>query len=409
MYYDALMKLVNEGDECSPRGKLIKELRPASVEFENPYNRITFLGSRRVNPFFMISESLWILSGRADIKWLTQFNANMAQFSDDGVWVNASYGERLRSYGKNALHNIIINPVDQMIDAYTKLLADKDTRQAVMVISHPQFDNSKYTIGEHGKDIACNLVITFKIRHDKLNMTVFNRSNDANWGLWGANLCQFSTIQETMLSWLKHSGREEFADLQIGTYCQLTDSLHIYLDSYGAKCTTDVLDYYKSHSPEEVNTDFTCEHEPRMSMSAEQFDTFLSVYWSALDPYISDDEYLSDSMNVKHLFALIEDLHHNDTLDDYWTFGVRSMIIYRLVKLGKVAEAVSYLKYLDECQWKISMMYFLKSFIHKVGKDTSKTDEFAQIMESWGLEVGILADSLVDSSSTKQLNQYLQL
>lgn len=409
MYYDAVMKLVNEGDECSPRGKLIKELRPASVEFENPYNRVTFLGSRRINPFFQIAESLWILSGRADVEWLTKFNANMGQFSDDGHWFNASYGERLRSYGKNSLHNIIINPVDQMIDAYTKLLADKDTRQAVMVISHPQFDNSKYTIGEQGKDIACNLVVTFKIRHDKLNMTVFNRSNDAHWGLWGANLCQFTTIQETMLSWLRHSGKEEFASLEIGTYCQLTDSLHIYLDSYGAKCTTDVLDYYKTHSVEELNADFTCKSEPRMSLGAAEFDTFLTAYWSAIDPYVMDDDFLSEKANVKQLFEMIADLHTDGVIDDYWSFGIKSMVIYRLVKLDKTEDAVTLLKYLEDCQWKISMMYFLKSFVHKVGKDVEKTEEYSLIIEIWNKEVEDISGNLYDSDEKAQLEQYLQL
>ena len=89
LYYDAVQELLKNGEECSPRGKLIKELRPVMIGFKNPYNRVTFLGSRRVNPFFQLAESLWIVSGRADVKWLTKFNNNMASFSDDGVWFNA--------------------------------------------------------------------------------------------------------------------------------------------------------------------------------------------------------------------------------------------------------------------------------------------------------------------------------
>ena len=127
MYYEAIQALIKDGDECSPRGKLIKELRPASVEFQNPFNRVTFLGSRRINPFFQIAESLWICSGRADVEWLCQFNANMKSFSDDGVYFNAPYGERIRTWNKNAAHNVIINPIDQLVDAYLKLMADKDT------------------------------------------------------------------------------------------------------------------------------------------------------------------------------------------------------------------------------------------------------------------------------------------
>ena len=409
LYLKALKDLVKDGDECCPRGKLIKELRPASVEFTNPYNRITFLGSRRVNPFFMIAESLWIVSGKADVEWLTKFNANIGQFSDDGVWFNAPYGERIRSWNKNNAHNVIINPIDQLVDVYKKLMVDKDTRQAVIVISNPMFDNSKYTIGEHGKDIACNLVITFKVRHNRLNMTVFNRSNDANWGLWGANLCQFTTIQEVLMNWLKHSGNEEFAELEVGDYCQVTDSLHIYLDDYGAKCTTDVLEYYSTHSEDEVLADFNCVNEPRMSLNAEQFDQFLTTYWSAFDPYTMDDEYLSNDEDRDTLMELIDDFYGGGAIDDYWYFGIKSMIAYRLVKLDKVVAALKIMKGLVDCQWKISMMYFLKSFIYKVGKDVSRTEEYNTILEDWDEIVSQLVSSLKDQSSSEQLMKYLEL
>ena len=409
LYYDAMMKLVNEGDECSPRGKLIKELRPASVEFDNPFNRITFLGSRRVNPFFMIAESLWICAGRADVAWLTKFNENMGQFSDDGVYFNAPYGERIRTWNKNAAHGVIINPIDQLADAYNKLINDKDTRQAVVVISNPMFDNSRYTIGEKGKDIACNLIFTFKIRHDKLNMTVFNRSNDAHWGLWGANLCQFTTIQEVMLNWLKHSGKEEFADLEIGTYCQLTDSLHIYLDDYGAKCTTDVLDYYNVHSSDEVDVDFSCKNEPRMSLNLKAFDTFLATYFNALDQYVMDDSYITVGDNLNNLLDLLAELHESGAVDDYWYFGVKSMIVYRLVKLGEMVKAMTVLDTLEECQWKISMMYFLKSFIYKVGKDESRLQEYNTIVGIYNQNILKIENALNNDEWSGLLEKYLEL
>ena len=409
MYYDSMMKLVNEGDECSPRGKLIKELRPASFEFENPYNRITFLGSRRINPFFQMAEALWILSGRADVEWLLQFNANMGQFSDDGVWFNAPYGERIRTWNKNAPHGIIINPIDQMVDAYTKLLADKDTRQAVMVISNPMFDNAKYTIQEQGKDIACNLVITFKIRHDKLNITVFNRSNDCHWGVFGANLNQFASIQECMMSWLKNSGNEEFKDLEIGTYTQLTDSLHIYLDDYGAKCTTNVLDYYKKHSPEEVLVDFTCKEEPRMSLNSEDFDKFLSIFWSAIDQFLSDDNYLQKDEQVDTLVELIEDFHQNKVIDDYWLFGIKGMLVYRLVKLDKLPKAMDVLFGMKDCQWKISMMYFLKSFIKKLGADESRIDDYNYVCNRYYDNLAGLKGNIISAEAVDFLDDYLNL
>lgn len=411
MYYDAVEKLVREGDEVSPRGKLVKELRPTLVEFLNPYNRVTFLGSRRINPFFQLAESLWILSGRADVEWLTKFNANMASFSDDGVYFNAPYGERIRSWNKNAAHNVIINPIDQLVDAYIKLLNDKDTRQVVVLISNPMFDNSKYTIGERGKDIACNLLFMFKVRHNKLEMTVVNRSNDAHWGLWGANLCQFSTIQEVMLNWLKNSGEEDFEDLEIGTYCQFTDSLHIYLDDYGAKCTSEIAEYYKKNPVEDVDADFSCVSEPRMHLNQQQFDEFLSVYWNTVDVYLMDDDYIVNDCNRQSLIDLIDDYHKHEVIDDYWTFAIKAMLSYRLVKLGKLQAAMEVMDTLEECQWKISMLYFLKTFIHKLGKDESKTEEFRTVVELYNNSVNKFASEPFLSENCKSIlvDKYLSL
>lgn len=407
LYLTALTDLVEKGDTCQPRGKLIKELRPASIEFTNPYNRVTFLGGRKINPFFQIAESLWILSGRADVEWLIKFNANMKQFSDDGVWFNAPYGERLRSWGKNALHNTIINPIDQMMDAYTKLLHDKDTRQAVMVISNPSFDNSKYTIGEQGKDIACNLVVTFKIRNNRLNMTVFNRSNDAHWGLWGANLCQFTTIQETMWSWLKNSGNSDFEDLNIGDYCQVTDSLHIYLDDYGSKCTTDVFDYYKTHDKSEVEDDFTCVNEPRMSLSEKEFERFLTVYWNIIDSFIVSDSCLMDDAQVSDLLSLLDEYQTTKILDEYWYFGIKSMISYRLLRLEQPKKALEIVCQLQDCQWKISMLYFLKYSLVKIGTDESRMSEFQELLGIFESAVESVSQSLQYQENKDALKSYL--
>lgn len=405
LYYDAVQELLKNGEECSPRGKLIKELRPVMIGFQNPYNRVSFLGSRRVNPFFQLAESLWIVSGRADVKWLTKFNANMSSFSDDGVWFNAPYGERIRAWNKNALHGVIINPIDQMLDAYNKLLADKDTRQAVVVISNPMFDNYRYTVGEKGKDIACNLIFTFKIRNDKLDITVFNRSNDAHWGLWGANLCQFSTIQEVMLNWLRNSGVDEFANLELGTYTQMTDSLHIYLDDYGAKCTTDVQEYYKNNPVDEVNWDFTCMDEPRMSLNKDGFNRFLQIYWEGIDGYIQDDNYLLSEGNQKDLLDMVYEAKGAGVIDEYWTMAIHAMVAYRLVKMDRMVNALEVMSLIPACQWKVSMMYFLKSFIKKL----MDTEAYGNIVYMFEENVDDIQKHLVYQEFAEGLKKYLSL
>ena len=403
MYLKTLDFLVNQGEELSPRGKLIKEVRPAAFEFLNPYNRVTFLKNRRINPFFQIAESLWILSGRSDVEWLTKFNANMVQFSDDGKFFNAPYGERMRSWNKNSLHNIVINPIDQLMDAYVKLVADKDTRQAVIVLYNPMFDNANYTIKEQGKDISCNLILTFKIRQSKLNLTVFNRSNDLHWGVFGANLCQFSTIQEVMLNWLRKCGKPEYKDLEMGTYTQITDSLHIYLDDYGSKITDDIMSAYKDTKDEVVF--FNTTTEPFMSLGQEEFSTFLTTYWGVIDPYLMDDEFIvtEDCNNVFGKSGLLTDLHTQQVVDNYWYFGIQSMLAYRLAKLGHIDKCLQYMEQMTNCAWKASMLYFLKPFIQKAEgeKHDNSVQSFHKLVEN-------LKDKLISSSEVKKLTDYLK-
>lgn len=392
MYYDALNKLVKSGDEVSPRGKLVKELRPAVFEYEYPLNRVTFLGSRRINPFFQVAESLWILSGKSDVDWLCKFNANMKEFSDNGVDFNAPYGERIRAWNQNNAHNIIINPIDQLLDVYKKLENDKDTRQAVVVISNPMFDNSNYTIGEKGKDIACNLVFTFKIRNDKLDITVFNRSNDLHWGVMGANLCQFSTIQEVVARWL---------GVSVGRYCQITDSLHIYLDTYGSKCTDEVMEYYSKPEYVSIDADFTCVDEPRMSLEVDEFHRLLECYWTGIDPFLMDDDYLKSCENIMSIREFLSDLHFKSVLDDYWYFVIKSMLAYRLNKLGNLEACMDIVSELVNCQIKVSMMYFMKNFVKKAN-NPSITDIYNETVKD-------LLDNLVNPQMMTDLEMYLSL
>ena len=363
---EILNELMANGDECAPRGKKIKEIRPASVEFMNPLKRVTFLRGRRINPFFQLAESLWILSGRSDVAFLDLFNKNMVSFSDDGVYFNASYGERIRSYGKNDLHQVVFNPVDQLSDCYLKLTADKDTRQAVIVISNPHFDNSKYTVGEKGKDIACNLVITFKVRDNKLHMCVFNRSNDVIWGMFGANLCQFSTIQEMMATWL---------GVEVGTYHQITDSLHLYTEDYASIGNKKLFDAHPGLEHGEYcvwemvdcleNIWWNFDTEPRMSMNKELTELFFEFFWSSIAPKIADDEFIQsnafDLLNVLHT-----DEQYLQLCDDYWRMAISSMVAYRFVRLKQYDNALKVIRdFVPDCSWKVSEVYFIKTLLEK--------------------------------------------
>lgn len=174
-----------------------------------PAERVLFHPVRDANPIFHLMESIWMLAGRKDVAFLSQFNKNMVNFSDDGVEFNAAYGYRWRKhFGR-----------DQLDDVIMLLRRDPSTRQAVIQIWDTD-DLQKKT-----KDKACNTQLVFDTRGQMLNMTVFNRSNDIWWGAYGANAVHFSFLQEFISHALK---------LPVGVYRQVSNNLHLYTELYNA-------------------------------------------------------------------------------------------------------------------------------------------------------------------------------
>jgi hypothetical protein len=174
-----------------------------------PAERVLFHPGRDANPVFHLLEGVWMLAGRRDVEFLTQFNSRMGEFSDDGKTFNAAYGHRWRAhFGRDQLDEVI------------KLLRrDPTTRQAVVQI----WDSADLL--RKTKDKACNTQIVFDVRQDRLNMTVFNRSNDVWWGAYGANAVHFSMLQELVAAATGH---------RIGVYRQVSNNLHLYTELYDA-------------------------------------------------------------------------------------------------------------------------------------------------------------------------------
>lgn len=349
IYMDSLIELLFEGEECSPRGKKIKEIRPVIIEYKNPLNRVTFLKGRVINPFFQLAEALWIATGRSDVQWLTQYNKNMSQFSDDGVYFNAPYGERLRFWNKSDANHFIFNPIDQLKDVYAKIKEDKDTRQAVAVIYNPLFDNALIET----KDRPCNMIITFKVRNNKLDINVFNRSNDIHWGTFGANLCQFSTLQEIMANWL---------GVEVGTYYQTTDSFHVYLDDYGAKETEKIFKAYDLNAPVDIHEiptidQFTFDTEPRMSSDMKSFDNITSYYFKTIDQIIYNPSVYEEIDNNQAFKMILSALQQCP--DDYWRMTFTAMAAYRAHKCQENKALYTLLDLMVDSSWKVSCLRFL--------------------------------------------------
>jgi hypothetical protein len=78
--------LINElGEPIDSRnGPTLEIPCPVATVYHHPWERVLISQTRDANPFFHLMEALWILAGRYDVKFLTEFNKRMADYSDDG-------------------------------------------------------------------------------------------------------------------------------------------------------------------------------------------------------------------------------------------------------------------------------------------------------------------------------------
>lgn len=192
----------------SRNGPVLRMPGVTTLWVAHPWERVNFSPERNANPFFHLIEAMAMLAGLNSVELMSYFAKNMASFSDDGERYNAFYGERLRStWG------------DQLARVINELEKQPHTRQAVAQIWDPS-DLYKET-----KDKACNLCLIFEQDYNtkKLNMTSFNRSNDAIWGMGtGANVVHLSFFQEFVacaLGW------------EMGSWTHVSNNLHVYTEN----------------------------------------------------------------------------------------------------------------------------------------------------------------------------------
>lgn len=188
----------------SRNGPVIEFSEPVATTYSRPMERVLFNKKRMCNPFFHSMEGLWIIGGYQDVEFLDYFNSQMKQYSDDGYTFWGAYGYRLR-HGQG---------FDQLEKAIELLRKNPNDRRVVTTMWDAGLD-----LGNSKLDHPCNTHIYWKIRDNKLYMTVCCRSNDLLYGKLGANVVHFSMLQEYV------AGR---VGCEVGPYTQVSDSLHVY-------------------------------------------------------------------------------------------------------------------------------------------------------------------------------------
>jgi len=192
----------------SRNGPVLRFAEPVTFGYTEPWNRANSTHGRDANVFFHIAESMWMLAGRQDVEFLKMFNSNIDLYSDDGVIFNAPYGYRIRKhFGVDQLQSV----VDILMDA-------PESRQAIVQIWDSK-DLNKTTF-----DKACNMTLVFSIVQNRLQLIVYNRSNDLVFGgVTGANPVHFSYFQQWVADML---------GLKMGILYFVTANGHVYTELY---------------------------------------------------------------------------------------------------------------------------------------------------------------------------------
>ena len=193
-----------KGRHVRPRGQLCVELENYSYELP-PYVRFVNFSNRKLNLSYIKNEFLWYIKGDRFDTSICDHAKLWNQIKNDDGSINSNYGQYI--FGK----------LNQFDIAANNLINDVDSRRASIMIL-----NSDH-IASDTKDLPCTYAINFRIRANKLNMSVRMRSQDAIYG-FGNDVPAFSMIHEMMLQTL----RAKYPNLEHGNYHHTADSFHVY-------------------------------------------------------------------------------------------------------------------------------------------------------------------------------------
>jgi thymidylate synthase len=206
---NGLWWLRTSGSERDSRnGRVIVSPCPVAITYLRPDQRVLFWPERDANPFFHLLECIWMLAGRNDARWISQFNERMNSYAESNGKFHGAYGYRWRRHW-----------FDQLEEVADLLERDPNTRRCVVGMWDPAFDLNMNEM----KDLPCNTHIYFSRAGGRLDMTVCNRSNDAIWGAHGANAVHMSFLQQVFAEQL---------EIPMGKYIQFSNDYHLYIDQH---------------------------------------------------------------------------------------------------------------------------------------------------------------------------------
>ena len=201
-YVDLVRAVLTYGETTSPRGIETREIEDAVVIVDNVYDTLPLKVGRGAVPGIGAVESCQLLSGVSTPDTVIAVGPQFKNYAEDNGIFHGAYGPRTAGQ------------FDAVVE---KLKNDRDTRQAVVTIWDPQYDNQPSK-----RDYPCTVLHQFRVRNDRLNMSVYMRSNDV-WLGAAYDFFQFTRVQ-LALAWV--------LGVAPGRYAHHVGSLHIYKHHY---------------------------------------------------------------------------------------------------------------------------------------------------------------------------------
>jgi thymidylate synthase len=201
-YVDLVQHVLKHGKEVAPRGQKTREIEDAIIRIEDVTNVLPMNIGRGTVPGIGAVEACQLLSGTSFPDLVIAIGPQFKNYVEDNGIFHGAYGPRT-----NGQFDVIID----------RLRQDPDTRQAVVTIWNPQYD-----LQAKKRDYPCTILHQFRIRDNKLNMSVYMRSNDV-WLGAAYDFFQFTRVQLAIASVL---------GIEPGTYNHHVGSLHIYEQHY---------------------------------------------------------------------------------------------------------------------------------------------------------------------------------
>ncbi len=207
--------------EPSRNGPVLVAPGPVITEYQRPLERVLFSPARDANPVFHLMEALWMLADEDKLSWLSQFNARMEAYGENGIQWGA-YGHRWRSYfGK-----------DQLTLVIAELRKNPDSRRAVIGMWDPCLD-----LSHEGPDIPCfSGDTTIKSPEGEETMKElaerFERGEITRWPVYSYN----TETMQYRLSWCTRvwkTGHKKTLKIN-------------FLDGTSLRCTPDHVLYFRS-------------------------------------------------------------------------------------------------------------------------------------------------------------------